>query len=109
VTVDRHTKACILLDFPLAVIGVWPERVDSWHSPGRRLVPRLDRSQRVIERQEASCHPPPDFLAVIPIGVFHAHRCRHGIVITIPANNENRSRSRWNRVHVPLEYAFTMR
>jgi hypothetical protein len=44
--------------------------VDSGHSPVRRYVPRLDRSQRVIERQEASRHPPPDFLAVIPIGVF---------------------------------------
>jgi hypothetical protein len=40
---------------------------------------------------------------------FHSHRCRHGIVVTIPANNENRSRSHWNRVHVPLESAFTMR
>jgi hypothetical protein len=40
---------------------------------------------------------------------FHDHRCRHGIVITIPADAEIRSRSRWNRVHVPLEYAFTMR
>jgi hypothetical protein len=43
---------------------------DSGHSPVRRLVLRLDRSQRVIERQEASRHPQPDFLAVIPIGVF---------------------------------------
>jgi hypothetical protein len=40
---------------------------------------------------------------------FLHHRCRHGIVITIPANVENRSRSHWNRVHVPLESAFTMR
>jgi hypothetical protein len=43
------------------------------------------------------------------------HRCRHGIVITIPVNDENRSRSLWNRcscspgmeVHDALETAFT--
>jgi hypothetical protein len=40
---------------------------------------------------------------------YHRHRCRHGIVIAVPANDEKRSRSRWNRVHVPLESAFTMR
>jgi hypothetical protein len=39
---------------------------------------------------------------------LHHHRCRHGIVITIAANVENRSRSHWNRVHVPLESAFTI-
>jgi hypothetical protein len=41
-------------------------------------------------------------MAAIPIGVF-IMRCRHGIVITIPADAEKRSRSRWNQVHVPLE------
>ncbi len=47
---------------------------------------------------------------------FHPHRCRHGIVISIPATAENRSRSRWNScsrssgigVHDALETAFTM-
>jgi hypothetical protein len=48
---------------------------------------------------------------------FHPHRCQHGIVISISANAENRSRSRWNRcsrspgigVHDALETAFTLR
>jgi hypothetical protein len=47
---------------------------------------------------------------------FHPHRCQHGIVISIPATAENRSRSRWNRcsrssgirVHDALETAFTI-
>ena len=47
---------------------------------------------------------------------FHPHRCRHGIVISIPADAKNRSRSRWNRcsrstgirVHDALETAFTI-
>ena len=40
---------------------------------------------------------------------FHDHRCRHGIVNGNTADSQKRSRSQWNRVHVPLEFAFTMR
>jgi hypothetical protein len=40
---------------------------------------------------------------------FHHHRCRHGIVNVIPPHAEKLSRSRWNRDHVRLEFAFTMR
>jgi hypothetical protein len=45
------------------------------------------------------------FMAAIPHRRFHHERCRHGIVITIPADAEMRSRSCWNQVHVPLESA----
>jgi hypothetical protein len=40
---------------------------------------------------------------------FHHQQCRNGIVITIPPSGKNYSRSRWNRVHVPVESAFMMR
>ncbi len=47
---------------------------------------------------------------------FHPHRCQHGIVISIPAKVEKRSRSRWNPcsrspgigVHDAMETAFTI-
>ena len=47
---------------------------------------------------------------------FHPNRCRHGIVISISAKTERRSRSRWNPcsrspgigVHDALETAFTV-
>jgi hypothetical protein len=46
---------------------------------------------------------------------FHLNRCRHAIIISIPANAEKRSRSRWNPcsrspgigVHDALETAVT--
>jgi len=47
---------------------------------------------------------------------FHPHQCQHGIVISIPAKVEKRSRSRWNPcsrspgigVHDAMETAFTI-
>jgi hypothetical protein len=40
---------------------------------------------------------------------FHHQRCRNAIVIAIPPSGEDCSRSRWNRVNVPVESAFMMR
>jgi hypothetical protein len=81
------------LDFRRADTRHGQERVDSGQSPGRRHCTWLNRSQRLVKRQEACRHPPPDFLTVIHIGVFTLIDAG-GIVIAIPANNENRSRSR---------------
>jgi hypothetical protein len=61
-------------------------------------------------------HSTPPVLTTIPIAVIPIIDAWHGIVITIPANDENRSRSRWNRcscspgigVHDALETAFTV-
>jgi hypothetical protein len=49
------------------------------------------------------------FLAAIPIRVFIISDAgTNAIIITIPPSGENCSRSRSNRVHVPVESAFMM-
>jgi len=55
----------------------------------------------VVERQEASRHPPPDYLAVIPIGVFT-------LIDAVPASSSRFQRTT-KIVHDHAGIVFTFR